>query len=133
MGSPHTLLDASSIDALHEFVSGELLVDRYDGLKSRGEISVKGTYESSCSKSVDLQRLKRHIRLRTGTSRPPHPSSYPHNNSHEVDHHEDKDTVINLNMAPHPGIDTGQIKEKARRDLLHLLEGVCQKSANPTP
>lgn len=29
-------------------------------------------------------------------------------------------------MAPHPGIDTEQIKEKARKDLLDLLEGVCK-------
>jgi vacuolar protein sorting-associated protein 33A len=33
-------------------------------------------------------------------------------------------------MAPHPGIDTGQIKEKARKDLLDLLEGVC-KAVHP--
>ncbi|MCJ1243068.1 hypothetical protein MMC30_000264 [Trapelia coarctata] len=30
-------------------------------------------------------------------------------------------------MAPHPGIDTEQIKEKARKDLLDLLEGVRGK------
>lgn len=29
-------------------------------------------------------------------------------------------------MAPHPGIDTDQIKEKIRKDLLDLLEGVCK-------
>lgn len=29
-------------------------------------------------------------------------------------------------MAPHPGIDTDQIKEKARKELLDLLEGVCK-------
>lgn len=29
-------------------------------------------------------------------------------------------------MAPHPGVDTEQIKEKARKDLLDLLEGVCK-------
>ena len=29
-------------------------------------------------------------------------------------------------MAPHPGIDTDQIKEKARTDLLDLLKGVCK-------
>jgi len=29
-------------------------------------------------------------------------------------------------MAPHPGIDTSQIREKARKDLLDLLEGVCK-------
>lgn len=33
-------------------------------------------------------------------------------------------------MAPHPGIDTDYIKEKARKDLLSLLEGVCE--AYPT-
>ena len=29
-------------------------------------------------------------------------------------------------MAPHPGIDPDQIKEKARKDLLDLLESVCK-------
>lgn len=29
-------------------------------------------------------------------------------------------------MAPHPGVDTEQIKEQARKDLLDLLEGVCK-------
>ena len=29
-------------------------------------------------------------------------------------------------MAPDPGIDTNQIKEKARKQLLELLEGVCK-------
>lgn len=29
-------------------------------------------------------------------------------------------------MAPHPGIDTEQIKDKARKELLDLLEGVCK-------
>ena len=29
-------------------------------------------------------------------------------------------------MAPHPGIETDQIKDKARKDLLDLLEGVCK-------
>lgn len=29
-------------------------------------------------------------------------------------------------MAPHPGLDTDQIREKARKDLLDLLEGVCK-------
>ena len=29
-------------------------------------------------------------------------------------------------MAPHPGLDTAPIKEKARKDLLDLLEGVCK-------
>lgn len=33
-------------------------------------------------------------------------------------------------MAPHPGIDTEQIKEKARKDLLDLLEGVCKAHPN---
>jgi hypothetical protein len=27
-------------------------------------------------------------------------------------------------MAPHAGFDTGQIRDKARKDLLYLLEGV---------
>lgn len=31
-------------------------------------------------------------------------------------------------MAPHPGIDTDSLKEKARKDLLGLLEGVCKAS-----
>lgn len=29
-------------------------------------------------------------------------------------------------MAPHPGVDADFIKEKARKDLLSLLEGVCK-------
>ena len=29
-------------------------------------------------------------------------------------------------MAPHPGIDTEQIRDKARKDILDLLEGVCK-------
>ena len=29
-------------------------------------------------------------------------------------------------MAPHPGIDPDQIKEKARKDLLDLLQSVCK-------
>ena len=29
-------------------------------------------------------------------------------------------------MAPDPGIDTEVIKDKARKDLLDLLEGVCK-------
>ena len=36
-------------------------------------------------------------------------------------------------MAPHPGIDTDQIKEKARKDLLDLLEGVCEISGSFRP
>lgn len=32
----------------------------------------------------------------------------------------------NAGMAPHPGIDTDHIREKARKDLLDLLEGVCK-------
>lgn len=31
-------------------------------------------------------------------------------------------------MAPHPGIDTDSLKEKARKGLLDLLEGVCKAS-----
>lgn len=34
--------------------------------------------------------------------------------------------ALYVNMAPHPGIDTDQIREKARKDLLDLLEGVCK-------
>jgi hypothetical protein len=37
-----------------------------------------------------------------------------------------RDVHSNTNMSPHPGIDTDQIKEKARKDLLDLLEGVCK-------
>ena len=33
---------------------------------------------------------------------------------------------LNITMAPHPGIDAEKIKEKARKDLLDLLEGVCK-------
>lgn len=29
-------------------------------------------------------------------------------------------------MAPHPGIDTESLKDKARKELLNLLEGVCK-------
>ena len=29
-------------------------------------------------------------------------------------------------MAPHPGIHPDQIKDKARKDLLDLLESVCK-------
>ena len=31
-----------------------------------------------------------------------------------------------LTMAPHTGFDTDQIKDKARKDLLYLLEGVSK-------
>lgn len=33
-------------------------------------------------------------------------------------------------MALHPGLDTDQIKEKARKDILDLLEGVCKANSN---
>lgn len=37
-------------------------------------------------------------------------------------------------MAPHPGIDTAEIKDKARKDLLDLLHGVCKAiSISPIP
>ena len=29
-------------------------------------------------------------------------------------------------MAPHPGIDPEQIRDKARKDILDLLESVCE-------
>jgi hypothetical protein len=29
-------------------------------------------------------------------------------------------------MAPHAGFDTDQVKDKARKDLLYLLEGVSK-------
>jgi len=32
-------------------------------------------------------------------------------------------------MPPHPGLDTDQIRDKARKDLLNLLEGVCKAYA----
>ena len=35
-------------------------------------------------------------------------------------------TVTLAGMAPHPGIDTDHIREKSRKDLLDLLEGVCK-------
>lgn len=38
---------------------------------------------------------------------------------------------VELTMAPHAGFETESIKEKARKDLLHLLEGVSK--AGPTP
>ena len=31
-------------------------------------------------------------------------------------------------MAPHAGFDTDQVKDKARKDLLYLLEGVSKDS-----
>lgn len=31
-------------------------------------------------------------------------------------------------MAPHVGFDTDQIRDKARKDLLYLLEGVSKAS-----
>jgi len=34
--------------------------------------------------------------------------------------------MLELEMAPHAGFDTESIKEKARKDLLHLLEGVSK-------
>lgn len=34
-------------------------------------------------------------------------------------------------MAPHAGFDTDQIKDKARKDLLYLLEGVSKASPSP--
>lgn len=34
-------------------------------------------------------------------------------------------------MAPHAGFDTDQIKDKARKDLLYLLEGVSEASPSP--
>ncbi len=35
---------------------------------------------------------------------------------------------VELTMAPHAGFDTDQIKDKARKDLLYLLEGVSKGS-----
>ncbi len=35
---------------------------------------------------------------------------------------------VELKMAPHAGFDTDQIKDKARKDLLYLLEGVSKDS-----
>jgi len=34
-------------------------------------------------------------------------------------------------MVPHPGIDTAEIKDKARKDLLDLLHGVCKAISIP--
>lgn len=33
---------------------------------------------------------------------------------------------VELTMAPHAGFDTDQIRDKARKDLLYLLEGVSK-------
>jgi hypothetical protein len=33
---------------------------------------------------------------------------------------------VELIMAPHAGFDTDQIKDKSRKDLLYLLEGVSK-------
>ena len=45
-----------------------------------------------------------------------------------VSPHEKLQYVVNphveLTMAPHAGFDTDQIKDKSRKDLLYLLEGV---------
>lgn len=35
--------------------------------------------------------------------------------------------IPSIDMSPHPGIDTNRIKEKARKDLLDLIEGVCRR------
>jgi hypothetical protein len=35
-------------------------------------------------------------------------------------------------MVPHPGIDTAEIKDKARKDLLDLLHGVCKAISIPS-
>ena len=35
-------------------------------------------------------------------------------------------TQRKVGMSPHPGIDTDAIKDKAKKDLLDLLEGVCK-------
>lgn len=35
---------------------------------------------------------------------------------------------VKVLMAPHPGIDTDEIRDRARKDLLDLLEGVCKNS-----
>ena len=37
---------------------------------------------------------------------------------------QDPTSAWRSDMAPHAGFDTDQIKEKARKDLLYLLEGV---------
>lgn len=34
-------------------------------------------------------------------------------------------------MAPHPGSEADHIRDKARRDLLNLLEGVSKAVATP--
>jgi hypothetical protein len=36
-------------------------------------------------------------------------------------------------MAPHAGFDTDSIKDKARKDLLNLLEGVSKAPSSPQP
>lgn len=53
------------------------------------------------------------------------PSSLPASqslSSHLISPH------VELKMAPHAGFDTDQIKDKARKDLLYLLEGVSKDS-----
>ncbi len=35
---------------------------------------------------------------------------------------------MSMSMAPRAGFDTEQVHDKARKDLLHLLEGVSQPS-----
>ena len=39
--------------------------------------------------------------------------------------------IVIKNMAPHPGVDTEEIREKAGKVLLHLLEGVCKAESFP--
>jgi hypothetical protein len=40
---------------------------------------------------------------------------------------------VELIMAPHAGFDPDSIKQKARKDLLHLLEGVSKAFPGPIP
>jgi hypothetical protein len=40
---------------------------------------------------------------------------------------------VELTMAPHVGFDTDQIKDKARKDLLYLLEGVSKEPPSNEP
>jgi hypothetical protein len=39
---------------------------------------------------------------------------------------------VELTMAPHAGFETDQIKDKAKKDLLYLLEGVSKGSHTHT-
>jgi hypothetical protein len=54
----------------------------------------------------------------------PQPSSHSHRSRISINVRPH----VELTMAPHVGFNTDQIKDKARKDLLYLLEGVSKGS-----